>query len=72
MIAKMKTENKLNSLPINEKQNNPLNYYYSRYNDYLAGDAEVSRNMDWHNPYDLMQDTTRVAYPQGETHHQHS
>ena len=39
---------------LNEKQNNPLNYYYSRYNDYTATDSEVKRTMDWHNPYDVM------------------
>ena len=39
---------------LNEKQNNPLNYYYSRYNDYTATDDEVVRNLDWHDPYELM------------------
>jgi hypothetical protein len=39
---------------LNEKQNNPLNYYYSRYNDYTAQDDEVLRNLDWHDPYELM------------------
>lgn len=39
---------------LNENQNNPLNYYYSRYNDYTASDEEVKRNMDWHNPLDLL------------------
>jgi hypothetical protein len=39
---------------LNEKQNNPTNYYYARYNDYTATDADVNRLMDWHNPYDVL------------------
>jgi hypothetical protein len=39
---------------LNENQNNPLNYYYSRYSDYTASDQEVKRNMDWHDPNTLL------------------
>ncbi len=47
---------------LNEKQNNTENYYYSRYNDYMASDEVVKRNNDWHNPYEVMGDLTKVAY----------
>lgn len=47
---------------LNERQNNSNNYYYGRYNDYVATNEEVDRTMDWHDPTEILG---------GKKHHHH-
>jgi hypothetical protein len=51
---------------LNEKQNNSKNYYYAGYNDFTSNDEEVERNLDWHNPYELLGNKSKSH---GHGHH---